>query len=124
MNWIPHPTVLEGRLVRLEPLSPDHFAALFRISGQPGIWDHLPFDGSDARKLETELRSAILQRAQGMQYPFTIIDSSTDAVIGSTRLFDLHPEHKKLEIGWTWYDPAYWGTGHNLDCKLQLFRFC
>lgn len=124
MNWIPHPTVLEGRMVRLEPLAPSHFEALLTISQRPEIWTHLPCDGTDRRNLERELRSAMLQRAQGMQYPFTIIDAHTGAVIGSTRLFDLHPEHKKLEIGWTWYDPAYWGSGHNLECKLLLFRFC
>jgi RimJ/RimL family protein N-acetyltransferase len=124
MNWIPHPTILKGALTMLEPLAQAHFESLLRIGGQSEIWTHLPFNGTDAKKLEIELRSALLQRAQGLQYPFAILDRKTDTVIGSTRLFDLHPEHKKLEIGWTWYDPAWWGTGHNTDCKLLLFGFC
>ena len=124
MPWIPHPTRLAGRLVRLEPLAEAHFPELVTIGADPSIWNHLPFDGSDGRRLTQELGTAILNRLQGSQYPFTVIRQSDDRIVGSTRFFDIFPEHRKLEIGWTWYAPAFWGKGYNTECKLLLLQFC
>ena len=44
-------------------------------------------------------------------------------LIGSTRLMDLQPENKALEIGFTWYVPAYWQTAVNPACKLLLLTY-
>ena len=109
MSWIAHPLVLEGELVRLEPLLHEHIPGLVAAGSAPQIWTNLPMDGSNGVLLERELKNAILQRASGQHYPFAIIDRQSGGAIGSTRLFDLFPEHRKLEIGWTWYNPAYWG---------------
>lgn len=123
MPWIEHPVRLSGRLVRLEPLHESHFDALIKTGAEPAIWTHLPFDGSDGTKLYRELGNAMLQRAGGSQYPFTILRQADDAIIGSTRLFDIFPEHRKLEIGWTWYSPEVWGQGYNLEAKLLLLGY-
>ncbi|HAT3993068.1 TPA: GNAT family N-acetyltransferase, partial [Elizabethkingia anophelis] len=42
----------------------------------------------------------------------------------STRLFEIYPADKKLEIGWTWITKDYWGTTINLECKLLLLTYC
>jgi RimJ/RimL family protein N-acetyltransferase len=123
MPWIEHPVRLSGTLIRLEPLNETHFQELVRSGSDPKIWTHLPFDGSDAVKLYRELGSAVLQRTGGSQYPFTIIRQRDDKIIGSTRLFDIFPEHRKVEIGWTWYNPEVWGRGYNLEAKLLLLRY-
>lgn len=124
MYHIHHPVVLQRFRVRLEPLSRDHFPALIAIGRQPEIWTHLPLDGTDAEALERELSNALLKRAAGEQYPFTIMDAESRRVIGSTRLYNLYPEHRKLEIGWTWYDPSVWSHGYNTECKLALLTYC
>ena len=124
MPWINHPVRLTGKLIRLEPLMEAHIPALTEVGATSVIWQHLPFDGSDAQKLSRELRNALLNRAQGTQYPFTIIAQEEEKVVGSTRFFDIFPEHKKLEIGWTWYHPDAWGKGYNTECKLLLFGYC
>ena len=123
MPWIKHPLKLSGRLIRLEPLSEAHFMALIEAGRDPSIWTNLPLDGSDPLKLSRELGNALLNRVQGTQYPFTIIRQADDLIIGSTRFFDLFPEHKKLEIGWTWYTPEVWGLGYNIECKLLLLTY-
>lgn len=124
MVWIQHPVTLKGKLVRLEPLAENHFNELISIAKDARIWENLPVDGTDSAKLQTELRTALLHRSNGSQYPFVIIDNSTGKAIGSTRFLEIFREHKKLEIGWTWYDPAIWGKGHNLECKLLLLTYC
>jgi N-acetyltransferase len=123
MAWIPHPIQLNGVRVRLEPLSEAHFDALIATGADPIIWKHLPFDGSNPEKLRQELRTALLYRAQGTQYPFTIIAQEDNRVVGSTRIFDIFPEHKKLEIGWTWYHPDSWGKGYNTEVKLLMLTY-
>ncbi|XZF15369.1 GNAT family N-acetyltransferase [Chitinophagaceae bacterium MMS25-I14] len=122
--WIEHPVLLEGTLVKLVPLDKSHFYELLRIGRNPEIWTHLPFDGTDTGSLMEELQSAMLKRMSGEQYPFVILERNTGKVIGSTRLFDIQPLHKKLEIGWTWNDPTYWGKGYNTESKLLLLGYC
>lgn len=124
MPWIPHPTALEGQMIKLEPLRASHIPELIKAGSNSAIWEFLPINGADPQALETELKNAVLMRAQGTQYPFAIVDKATGKVVGSTRLFDLFPEHRKLEIGWTWYAKEVWGLGLNIDCKLQLLSFC
>jgi RimJ/RimL family protein N-acetyltransferase len=124
MNWIPHPTVLEGKIVRLEPTDSSHFKELAELARQKVIWQNISYDLSDPEKYLTNIKSAVLMRATGEQYPFTIFDKLNGKIIGNTRLHNISAKDKKLEIGWTWYDPAYWGTGYNTECKLLLFTFC
>ncbi len=43
-------------------------------------------------------------------------------MIGSTRYLALRPEHRSIEIGWTWLTPAAWGTGANVEAKLLMLE--
>ncbi len=123
MSWIQHPVVLEGERVKLVPLDSDHFDALLKIGGQEKIWEHISINGADEQVLITHLRSALLKRATGEQYPFTVIDKMQGKIIGSTLFHNIFQQHHKLEIGWTWYDPSYWRTGYNRECKLLLLTY-
>lgn len=124
MSWINHPVQLIGNHVQLQPLDHSHFAPLLAIGADERIWQYMSINGADTNVLHGHLKSAVLKRAAGEQYPFTVIDTTTNKVIGSTMLHNIFPEHRKLEIGWTWYDPAYWRTGYNRECKLLLLTYC
>jgi RimJ/RimL family protein N-acetyltransferase len=43
--------------------------------------------------------------------------------MGMTRFYRIEPEQKRLDIGYTWYTPAYWGKVHNKECKLLLLQY-
>lgn len=124
MNWIQHPVVLEGERVRLVPLENNQFDELLEVGKQEKIWEFISINGADREVLLRHLKSAVLKRGTGEQYPFTVIDRKTGKIIGSTLFHNIFPEHRKLEIGWTWYDPAYWRTGYNRECKLLLLTHC
>jgi N-acetyltransferase len=124
MNRIQHPVILEGEKVKLVPLENAHFPELLEVGKQEEIWEHISINGADTGRLLQHLKSAILKRATGEQYPFTVIDKQKNEIIGSTLFHNIYPEHRKLEIGWTWYDPAYWRTGYNRECKLLLLTYC
>ena len=124
MRWIQHPVILQGERVKLVPLDSSHFPGLLEVGKQEKIWEHISINGADPERLTQHLKSAILKRGTGEQYPFTVIDKLTGKIIGSTLYHNIFPEHRKLEIGWTWYDPAYWRTGYNRECKLLLLTHC
>src|ERR1700709_1558882 len=124
MHWIQHPVKLEGTRVALLPLDRSHFDDLITIAKDEKIWTMMSINGADEAVIQQHLKSALLHRAAEEQYPFTIFDKEKKRIIGCTRRFNMFPEHKKLEIGWTWYDPAYWGSGHNTECKYLLLTHC
>jgi RimJ/RimL family protein N-acetyltransferase len=123
-NWIKHPTILQGSLVNLIPLEESHLNELSLLAKDERIWKHLPKDGSDTAIFLTEYRDTLNEREKGNHYPFVILNKQTNKLIGSTRLFDIHPQHRNLEIGWTWLHPDYWGTAINFECKLLLLTYC
>jgi RimJ/RimL family protein N-acetyltransferase len=124
MNWIQHPITLKGNKVILVPLDSSHFPALLEIGKEQAIWEYMAVDSASSEKLLLELKTALLKKANGDQYPFAIINMINGNVIGTTRLMNIFAEHKKLEIGWTWYHPKYWGAGYNTECKLLLLTYC
>ena len=123
-NWIKHPLKLEGDKVRLVPLEEKHFSELIRIAENEIIWTYMPVKGTDGEKLTADLKEALLLKEKGEQYPFVVIEKTTQKIIGSTRYLKLNEEHRNLEIGWTWYAPDYWGKAYNEECKLLLLRHC
>ncbi|MES2678415.1 MAG: GNAT family protein [Bacteroidota bacterium] len=124
MTWIKHPIKLEGKKVILASLEPAAFEALTEAGQEEIIWSFMPVNCVDRGKMLKELDAALTYRESGEQYPFVVIDKSTQKIIGSTRFLRLNEEHKNLEIGYTWYNPQYWGRGYNDECKLLLLQYC
>lgn len=121
--WINHPTVLEGQSVQLIPLEIDQFDELVAASSDPVVWEHLAIEGYKEDILRKALFEAIQERNLGNAYPFVIISKEDNRIIGSTRYFDIHVEHRKLEIGWTWIQKDFWGSGINTEIKYIMLKY-
>jgi N-acetyltransferase len=118
--WVA-PVVLEGRIVRLEPMSLDHVDGLAQVGLDPAIWTWMPFSPSSHGDLRTIVEAALASAVNGSEVPFVTIEQASGRPIGSTRYLAVTPEHLRLEIGWTWVAPAWQRTGANRDAKrLQL----
>jgi len=116
-------TVLEGRLVRLEPLAPEHEAGLWEASRDPRIWRWLSIlQPQTTAELRAFVESALASALAGTELPFVTVRQTDGRVVGSTRFLALRPEHRSLEIGWTWLDPQVWRTGANLEAKLLMLE--
>jgi N-acetyltransferase len=124
MNWIKESVMLVGQTVELIPLDIAHFKTLMEITQDKRIWEFYSINCSDPFKLEQVLNAAFVERDKGTQYPFVIYHRQEHKIIGSTRFTEIQPQHKKLEIGWTWIHPDYWASAVNLECKLLLLRYC
>lgn len=116
------PVILEGRTVRLEPLRHRHLDDLLLAGADPAIWRWLAVDGSTRPALERWLDEALAAEARGAEYPFAVISLAERRAVGSTRYLDVQPEHRGVEVGWTWYAPRLWGTTVNPECKLLLLK--
>lgn len=112
---------LEGSLVRLEPLGLVHLDGLAEVAFDPALWRWTLARPTDREALEAWLRTALDNAAAGSEVPFATIDRASGRPIGSTRFLNIVPEHRRLEIGWTWVASAYQRTGANREAKrLQL----
>lgn len=118
--WVT-PVILTGQRVRLEPLSMDHLDDLVEVGLDTSIWALTIARPTDRAGIEAWLRAAIASGAAGVDVPFATIDLATTRAIGSTRYMSIVPDHRRLEIGWTWVGTAYQRTGLNREAKaLQL----
>lgn len=122
--WIIHPVILSGTTVNLIPLEKEHFEELYVAASDKELWKLIPTDCSEKETFYATYHFALAEREKGNQYPFVIVHKATNKLIGSTRFFEMYPNDRKLEIGWTWITQPFWGTGINLECKLLLMTFC
>jgi RimJ/RimL family protein N-acetyltransferase len=113
---------LFGAHVRLEPMRREHAGALLDAGSAAEVWSFMPARASTPESMERWLGRALEQERLGREYPFVVRRGSDDRIIGSTRYLDVQEEDRTTEIGWTWYEPASWGTAVNPEAKYLLLR--
>jgi RimJ/RimL family protein N-acetyltransferase len=115
--WV-KPVTLDGSRVRLEPLDERHFEDLVQVAQDAAIFRWItnkPMDLGALRAWFDQTQAAALT---GTELPFATIDQASGHAIGSTRYMTITPEHRRLEIGWTWVGSAFQRTGVNREAKL------
>lgn len=111
-------TSLSGTHVRLEQLHHRHVQGLFEATA-PDTFKYFSFWPSE---WTLACFTAMVQEhidAPGRLH-FAVVDPASGKPVGSTSYLDIKPEHKALEIGFTWYAPAARGTLVNPESKLLL----
>src|SRR6185503_4138307 len=110
---------LEGRIVRLEPLAPSHRDGLWDASRDPRTWRWLSILQPATRDaFDAWLDDVAAARDAEDELPLVTLHGTR--VVGSTRFLALRPEHRSVEIGWTWLHPSAWNTGVNVEAKLLM----
>jgi RimJ/RimL family protein N-acetyltransferase len=112
------PVTLEGRRIRLEPLEIRHLDDLAAAGLDPATWTWTLARPADRAGLRAWIEAALAGATAGTELPFATIDRASGRAIGSTRFLNIVPEHRRLEIGWTWVGPAFRRTGANREAKL------
>jgi RimJ/RimL family protein N-acetyltransferase len=119
-RWV-QPVTLAGRIVRLEPLAAAHLAGLAEVAFDPAIWRWTVARPTDRPGLGAWLDAALRNAEAGNEMPFATVEQATGKPIGSTRFLSIVPEHRRLEIGWTWVAGPWQRRGANREAKyLQL----
>jgi N-acetyltransferase len=115
--------VLEGELVRLEPMSPEHEDGLWEASRDERTWRWLSVLQPQTREeLHAYVGDALANAAAGAEMPLVTVRRADERIVGSTRYLALRPEHRTIEIGWTWLTPEAWGSGVNVEAKLLMLE--
>lgn len=111
---------LAGRHATLVPLSPVHEAALAEAVRDGELWTlwYTSVPPPEHMRAEIERRLALEQR--GTMLPFTVIENASGEPVGMTTYMNIEPEHRRLEIGSTWYRKRVQRTALNTECKLLL----
>src|SRR4028119_1629472 len=95
--------ILQGEIVRLEPLARCHEGGLFRAAQDARIWRWLQYGTAQNREeFGRWIEDSVSRSEDGTEGAFAILDARTGEPIGSTRYLALRPGHRGLEIGWTW----------------------
>lgn len=117
------PVILQGKHVRLEPMTEEHVPGLAEIGiGQP-FWDFMVYGNinsvGDMRNWVQDIRG---RAEKGTDLPFVVIQLASGRVAGATRYLNIMPKDRGLEIGGTWYGPEFQRTVVNTECKYLLLR--
>ena len=116
------PVILEGRYVRLEPLTADHTARLAEIGLDKDLWRWIPSPVRTFEEMSAYVQTALGEWTNGSALPFTLIDKASGRVIGSTRYGNIDGVHHRLEIGWTWLARQWQRSAINTEAKYLLLR--
>jgi len=115
------PVTLQGKHVRLEPMTEAHAAGLAEIGiGQP-FWDFMVYG-----KMETEddmrgwVRQILSRAENGTDIPFIVVHLASGRIAGATRYLNIMSNDHGLEVGGTWYGTEFQRTAVNTECKHLL----
>ena len=116
--------ILENDAVLLRPLQEEDHQHLLRFALQEAeIWKYSLVSAAGEEGMHTYINTAVKNRVSGNEYPFIVFDKLTQQYAGSTRFYDIQPQYKTLQLGYTWYGSAFQGTKLNKNCKLLLLIF-
>jgi len=117
------PVVLEGRHVRLEPLTEAHIPGLAQIGMGQDFWQFMLYGDMKTEDDIANWVCEMLSRAErGTDLPFAAIHLASGRVAGATRYLNIVPKDRGLEIGGTWYGLEFQRTPVNTECKYLLMR--
>ncbi|MEZ0067178.1 RimJ/RimL family protein N-acetyltransferase [Streptacidiphilus sp. MAP12-20] len=117
--------VLEGTLVRLEPLEQRHAPGLAEaVSGDRASYGFTLVPTPDEVSAYIDAQHA--RAATGRLAPYAQISLATGRAVGSTSFWEPRWSERgalfAVEVGFTWLAARAQGTGINAESKLLLFR--
>lgn len=112
--------VLEGRHVRLEPLSRRHAGDLAAHAFDPDLWRWTLVQILTPAELDSYISAALALRRAGTAIPFATLDRASGRAVGSTRFAHFDRPNRRVEIGWTWLGRAHQRTALNTEAKLLM----
>ena len=109
--------VLEGRHVRLEPAS-DSLREEMRaaLDCDPDNW---AIQSVNARGADFDGYWQAMVATPG-RIAFAVRDLASGRLAGTSSLFDISPQHRSLEVGYTWFRPEFRGRMVNPEAKLLM----
>ena len=119
------PVTLKGRWLTLEPIDVRHAPGLFEAMQDEEVCRYLPWPPPKALdETLTLIREAQAAMQRGQAVVYAQVWNATGGAIGSTRLLDVRPADRQVEIGSTFLARDYWRTPANTESKYFFLRHC
>ena len=119
------PITLKGEWLTLEPIDERHAPDLFQAMQDEDVCRYLSWPPPKAvDETLTLVREARADMARGTSLVYAQIWNRTGRAIGSTRLLDVRPRDRQVEIGATFLARDYWRTPANTESKYLFLRYC
>ena len=119
------PVTLRGRWLTLEAIDEHHAPGIFEVMRDDEVCRYLAWD--PPKSLDETLalvREAKDAMARGQAIVYAQVWNATGRAIGSTRLLDVRPADRQVEIGSTFLGRDYWRTPANTESKYLFLRHC
>ncbi|HEV8458091.1 MAG TPA: GNAT family protein [Methylomirabilota bacterium] len=109
----------------MEPIEERHAPGIFKSMQDEDVCRYLVWPPPvRIEETLTLIREARALMAKGHIMVFAQVWNETGEVIGSTRLLDIRPADRQVEIGSTFLARAYWRTPANTESKLLFLTHC
>jgi N-acetyltransferase len=112
---------LTGSHATLEPLAPEHAAALAEAARDGELWRLWYTRIPSPEQMVAEIARRLELRERGSMLPFAVLDAA-GVPAGMTTYMNIDAANKRAEIGSTWYARRVQRTALNTECKLMLLR--
>ena len=119
------PVTLQGRWISLEAIDERHAPGIFEAMRDDEVCRYLAWE--PPKSLDETLalvREANDAMARGQAIVYAQVWNATGRAIGSTRLLDVRPADRQVEIGSTFLGRDYWRTPANTESKYLFLRHC
>jgi N-acetyltransferase len=125
MAFVP-PVTLEGRHVRLEPMSRERVGAiaesLSAAAMDGAMWESKVTTIPRPEETRDYVLQALKEFDAGVSMPLVTIDRASGRAVGTTRYMNIEAPHRRLEIGTTWIGKSFQRTAINTEAKYLMLR--
>src|SRR5215470_12915604 len=118
MSWL-QPVALKGSRASLVLLDHGHASDLVEALHDGELWK-LWYTSIPSPDKLVDFIDRRLAQAKGSLLAFAVLDNATGKAIGMTNYLNVEPDHRRLEIGGTWYRKSVQRSAVNTQCKLLL----
>ena len=118
------PITLEGAVVRLEPIHPEHGNIFWEVAKDSvdDVFQWIPYRMQTREDFQRMVEKIFDEQARGESVAFATVERASGQVIGSTRFMNIDRVNRRVEIGSTWIVPAWQRTGVNTEAKYLMLR--
>ncbi|ABV87157.1 GNAT family N-acetyltransferase [Shewanella pealeana] len=123
MNEEARETSLVGEHIVLEPLSLEHQAALSIAVADGNLWELWYTSAPHPDDMKAYIETALATETRGEALAFAVRDRYSGEIVGCTRICNWQQQHRRLEIGYTWYSKSAQRSAVNTEAKLLLLSY-
>jgi RimJ/RimL family protein N-acetyltransferase len=116
--------LLEGSVVRLEPLRREHAPLLWEAmrDAAEDIFRWIPYPMRTAEDSARFVELVLAEHQRGVSVPFATVERNSGHMVGSTRFMSIDAANRRVEIGSTWIAPPWQRTAVNTEAKYLMLR--